>query len=226
MIEGNGVPNLVALVPMRHESERVPGKNYRNLAGKPLYSYILETLRKCPEVEQVVVDTDSPIIREGIEKEFVEVRVLERPDRLLGGDIPMNEVLAHDVAQIPSSFYLQTHTTNPLLKAATISKAIALFFAGYPEFDSLFSVTPMQARLWDAKAKPLNHDPSVLLNTQDLPPVYLENSCLYMFERKLILRSGNRLGERPRMFEISPEEAQDIDTESDFRLAETMLRFS
>ena len=53
---------IVALVPMRHDSVRVPGKNYRPIAGKPLYHHILETLLACPEITQVVVDTDSPVI--------------------------------------------------------------------------------------------------------------------------------------------------------------------
>lgn len=134
----------------------------------------------------------------------------------------MNEVLAYDVVQVPSAFYLQTHSTNPLLRPETISSAIAEFFAQYPEHDSLFSVTPLQARLWDAQGKPLNHDPAVLLNTQDLPPVFVENSCLYVFEREGFLRSRNRMGERPLMFEIRPEEGFDIDTEMGFGLAESL----
>ncbi len=219
----NPASNLVALVPMRHESERVPGKNYRLLGGRPLYAHILDTLRSCPEVDRVVVDTDSEIIRGGIEADFPEVILLERPEALRGGDVQMNEVLKHDVSQVKSRFYLQTHSTNPFLRTQAISAAVGEFLSAYPEHDSLFAVTRIQARLWDQKGQPINHDPKVLLNTQDLSPVYLENSCLYLFGREDFLESANRIGERPLMFEIGVEEAIDIDDETAFALAERLI---
>ena len=217
------MPNMVALVPMRHKSERVPEKNYRPLAGKPLYTYILETLRKCPEIDQIVVDTDSPIIRQGIEDAFPEIALINRPEELRGGDVPMNDVLVHDVSQVNSTYYLQTHSTNPLLRADTISSAITAFIAAYPEHDSMFSVTPVHARLWNSQGQPINHDPKVLLNTQDLPPVFLENSCLYLFERGGFMKRGNRIGERPLLFEVGAQEATDIDDEQAFALADRLM---
>ncbi|NPA27289.1 MAG: acylneuraminate cytidylyltransferase family protein [Chloroflexi bacterium] len=215
---------LVALVPMRHHSERVPGKNYRPLAGRPLYAYILETLLAVPEIELVVVDTDSPIIMEGVRAAFPQVRLLERPPHLRDGHIPMNDVLLHDVQRVPAAFYLQTHSTNPLLRPQTVRRAIQTFFAHWPAYDSLFGVTRWQTRLWTADGRPLNHDPKVLLRTQDLPPIYEENSCLYLFDREGFLRRRNRIGERPWLFEIPRDEAVDIDEEIDFRVAECLMR--
>jgi CMP-N-acetylneuraminic acid synthetase len=174
-------------------------------------------------VERTVVDTDSPPIYEAVAARFPEVTLLERPEHLRSGDTPMNDVLLHDVAQVPAQFYLQTHSTNPLLRQETISDAIAEFFAAYPEKDSLFSVTPLQARLWDADGRAINHDPDVLLNTQDLPTLYVENSCLYIFERSGFLERGNRIGERPFLYRIGAEEALDIDEESDFAIAERLV---
>ncbi len=216
-------PDVVALVPMRHHSERVPGKNYRPLAGRPLYTYILETLLAVPEIRLVVVDTDSPVIREGVHARYPQVRVLERPPHLRDGRIPMNDVLRHDVQQVPAAFYLQTHSTNPLLRPETVRRALHTFFAHWPEYDSLFGVTRWQTRLWTADGKPINHDPNVLLRTQDLPPVYEENSTLYIFDREGFLRRGNRLGQRPLLFEVPREEAVDIDEEVDFRVAECLM---
>ena len=121
-----------------------------------------------------------------------------------------------------ADFYLQTHSTNPLLTSETVDRAIEMFLSAYPQHDSLFSVTRIQARLWDAKGEAMNHDPNVLLRTQDLPAVYEENSCMYLFTRKVLERRRNRIGERPMMFEIDRREAADIDEEIDFRLAEMM----
>ncbi len=217
------MPRLVALVPMRHHSERVPGKNYRPLAGQPLYTYIIRTLLAVPEIERIVVDTDSPIIQAGLQAHFPQVTVLERPPHLRDGHIPMNDILLHDAQQVPADFYLQTHSTNPLLRPETVRRAIAAFFDHYPQHDSLFGVTRWQTRLWDAHGQPVNHDPARLLRTQDLPPIYEENSCLYIFPRQVLLQRGNRLGQRPLLFEIPRAEAVDIDEEFDFQVAECLI---
>jgi CMP-N-acetylneuraminic acid synthetase len=216
-------PSVVALVPMRHRSERVPGKNYRMVAGRPLYAYILETLLSCAEIRQIVVDTDSPVIMEGVARSFPSVRLVERPEHLCGGDVPTNAVIQHDLQVASSRFYLQTHSTNPLLRPETVSRAIQAFLRGFPAHDSLLSVTRLQKRLWDRDGRPINHDPSVLLRTQDLPPLFEENSCIYLFEREVFLAERNRLGARPAMFEMPAVEALDIDEESDLVVVEALL---
>ncbi len=214
---------IAALVPMRHHSQRVQGKNYRLLGGKPLYYHILTTLLACPEIDQVVVDTDSLVILSGVGEDFPAVCLIERPEELCADHISMNEILAYDTGQVPADFYLQTHTTNPLLKAETISGGIRKFLADYPAYDSLFSVTRLQTRLWDQLGRAINHNPAILLQTQDLPPVYEENSCIYLFTRPSLLARRNRLGERPLMYPIDPAEAWDIDEEIDFEIAEFFM---
>jgi CMP-N-acetylneuraminic acid synthetase len=214
---------LVALVPMRHHSQRVPGKNYRPLAGKPLYQHIVETLLACPEIAQVVVDTDSQPVIQGLQRDYPQVLVLERPEHLRADHIPMNEILIYDTAQVQADLYLQTHSTNPLLRPQSVSSAIQALLGSYPAYDSLFSVTRLQTRLWDQLGRAINHNPAILLQTQDLPPVYEENSCLYIFTRQTLLTRRNRLGERPMMFEIDAAEAWDIDEELDFEITNFLM---
>ncbi len=215
---------IVALVPMRHHSQRVPGKNYRPLAGKPLYQHIIESLLATPEVGSILVDTDSEPVMDGLRRDFPQVTVAERPAHLRADAIPMNEILLYDTSLVEADFYLQTHSTNPLLRSETISRAIRTFLADYPAHDSLFSVTRLQTRLYDQHGRALNHDPDILLQTQDLPPVYEENSCLYIFTRANLTRRRNRLGERPLLFEIDPAEAWDIDEELDFAITEFLMQ--
>lgn len=215
---------LAALVPMRHHSERVPGKNYRPLAGKPLYHYILDTLSVCEEIDTIVVDTDSLEIAAGLQTKFPKVQVIDRPEHLRAGDVPMNEVLLHDTALVEADFYLQTHTTNPLLLPETIRGAIHVYLENYPAYDSLFSVTRWQTRLWDSLGRAVNHNPAILLRTQDLPPVFEENSCLYIFTRRTLEEKRNRIGERPYLFEIDAAEAWDIDEELDFAITEFLMQ--
>ena len=92
-----------------------------------------------------------------------------------------------------------------------------------PAYDSLFSVTRLQTRFWDQLTRPINHNPSILLRTQDLPPIYEENSCIYLFEKETLIEHRNRIGERPMMYEIDRSEAFDIDEELDFLLADLMI---
>jgi CMP-N-acetylneuraminic acid synthetase len=217
---------LAALVPMRHHSQRVQGKNIRLLAGKPLYAHIIQTLLSVPEIVQVVVDTDSEPIIMGLRKEFPEVVVLPRPETLRADTIPMNEILLYDTSRVEADFYLQTHSTNPLLHAGTISRAIQTFLNDYPAHDSLFSVTRLQTRLYDSMGRAINHDPNNLLQTQDLPPVFEENSCMYIFTRENLVHRHNRLGERPLLFEMDAGEAWDIDEELDFAIADFLMHRS
>jgi CMP-N-acetylneuraminic acid synthetase len=217
---------IVALVPMRHHSQRVPGKNYRLFAGKPLFHYIIETLLACPEINQVVVDTDSQPVMDGLRADFPTVIVLDRPESLRADDISMNEIIAYDTSQVQADYYLQTHSTNPLLRSQTVSAAIQKFLAVKPSYDSLFSVTRLQRRLWDQLGRPINHNPAILLQTQDLPPVFEENSCMYIFTRDTLIERQNRLGHRPLMFEIPASEAWDIDDELDFKVTEFLVSYS
>ena len=218
------MPSIVALVPMRHHSQRVPGKNYRPLAGKPLFHHILETLLAIPELDQVVVDTDSEPVMEDLRQHFPQVVIINRPENLRADDIPMNDILLHDTEQVQADFYLQTHSTNPLLRPETVSRAIETFLAAYPAKDSLFSVTRWQTRLYDQHGAAINHDPSVLLQTQDLPPVYEENSCLYLFTRQNLLERHHRIGTNPILFEIDSSEAWDIDEELDFAITDFLMQ--
>jgi CMP-N-acetylneuraminic acid synthetase len=214
---------IVALVPMRHHSQRVPGKNYRDLAGRPLFHHIISTLLSVPSIAEVVVDTDSAPVMDGLKQFFPTVRVIERPARLRLDTTPMNEILMYDTGLVQADLYLQTHSTNPLLKVQTITNALQKFLDVCPAYDSMFSVTRLQTRLYDQLGRAINHNPAVLLQTQDLPPIYEENSCLYLFTRQTLAERRNRLGERPMMYEIDPAEAWDIDNELDFLITDALL---
>lgn len=209
---------------MRHHSVRVPGKNYRDFAGRPLYHHVTRALLACEAISEVVIDTDSPVILEDAAKHFPEVTLLERPEHLQDGMIPMNDVLLHSIGQLSADFFLQTHSTNPLLSAETVQRGVDTFLNNYPVYDSLFSVTRLQTRLWDPLGRAINHHPNILLRTQDLPPVYEENSCLYIFSERILREKHNRIGDRPYLLEMPAREAQDIDEEIDFEVAEYLFR--
>jgi len=209
---------LVALVPMKGHSERVPNKNLRNFNGRPLCQWILNTLSHTPEVDEIVVNTDSGRLAD--ETRAFNATVLNRPQRLRGDHVSMNKIILHDVAETDGDLYLQTHCTNPLLCSDTISEALSMFKES--DCDSIFSVTPLQTRLWDEDGVPINHQRDELKRTQDLPPLYEENSNLYLFTNKSIKRCENRIGNNPTMYPMDEREAIDIDEPIDFMIAEKL----
>lgn len=217
--------SVAAIVPMKGHSERVPGKNYRDLAGAPLYAHVLQAVLECPRIDGVFVDTDTPSLGQDVQARFPTVQIIDRPEALHGDFVPMNDILVHDASVIDSPWFLQTHTTNPLVTSKTLTDAIDAMFGAGDAYDSLMSVTRHQTRLWWGPNKPINHNPEELLRTQDLPPVFEENSTMFMYPRELIIESGKRVGANPLFFEMDKIESWDIDEEDDFQIADALVRW-
>ncbi len=214
---------MKAIVPIKKNSNRVPGKNFRSFHGMPLYHVIIKTLAECPHIDEIIVDTDSPDMIEVPDKIEKRVKVLERPESLTGDDISVNLLIQNDIDVIEGEHFLQTHCTNPLLGSNTISDAIDYYMENLDEYDSLISVTRLQTRLYNHSFKPINHNPGELIKTQDLKPVFEENSNFYIFSRKsFVENSFNRVGKKPGFFEVNRLEAVDIDTEEEFLMTEAL----
>ena len=110
---------FTALLPMKGHSERVPGKNIRPLAGRPLCLWMLESLAACAQVDEILVNTDSEVISALVQGK-PKIRILERPKELCGDFVPMNAIIAHDLSFVSTGHVLQTHATNPFLSTATL----------------------------------------------------------------------------------------------------------
>ena len=217
----------VALLPMKAHSARVSGKNFRPFAGKPLFRWILDTLLSLEEVERVVINTDARAILAAnglVDSDRILIR--DRKPELCGDFTSMNLVLADDIAAIESEVYLMTHTTNPLLSAGTIRRALVDYrqqvTAG--KCDSLFAVNRNQTRFYREDGSPINHDPNNLIRTQDLEPWFEENSNLYLFNRASFAATKARIGKQPMMFVTPRIESADIDDQVGWTIAETMAR--
>jgi len=218
---------LIALLPMKAHSARVPGKNFRDFAGKPLFRWILDTLLSIDEIGLVVLNTDarSILASKGL-AESNRIVIRDRKPELCGDDTSMNLILADDIAAMPADAYLMTHTTNPLLSAATIRAAVSQFRSALAarKADSLFSVNKFQTRFYRADSSPINHDPKRLIKTQDLEPWYEENSNLYIFTADSFGATSARIGKQPVMYVTPKSESVDIDTPADWELAELTAR--
>ena len=212
---------IIALVPMKGHSERVPHKNIRPLAGRPAFHWILESLSKSKYITQIVINTDSKEIAKSASENF-QVTILDRPDFLRGDMVSIQPLIEYDISKTSADYYLQTHSTNPLVTTDTIDKAIEVFFS-QSNHDALFTVTPTKTRFYWPDGRGINHDPQKLIRTQDLEPIFEENSCLYLFSKNANEKTGNRLGSNPMMFPMDRLEAIDIDDIEDFYWAEYLL---
>ena len=213
---------IVALLPMKANSTRVKGKNFRDFCGKPLFRWVLDTLLEVDEIDQVVINTDArQLLAENGLTETNRILIRDRKSEICGDNVSMNLVLADDVSSLPANLFIMTHTTNPLISAKTIQKAIVALKENMAagKADSLFTVDKVQARFYRADRSPVNHDPGNLVPTQNLEPWYEENSNLYIFTHESFELTKARIGKHPMMYESPLYESVDIDTPADWNFA-------
>ena len=218
--------SVTALVPIKDHSARVKGKNFREFAGKPLYHHILHTLDRTFAVDEIFINTDSPRVIQEAPSISRKVRVIERPEELRGDAVSTNRLFEYDLAQTDADIYVQTHATNPLLRAETVANALKVFVESEEDHDSLFSVNQYQSRFYRSNGMAVNHDPENLIPTQDLEPVFEENSCIYVFSKESFSKKQRRIGLRPLMYPTPKVESIDIDDEFTFRLAELLALYA
>jgi len=210
---------VTAIVPIKEHSQRLPRKNFREFNGRPLFHWILDTLESVPEIDQIIVNTDAKEIMQEAPNHF-DIEVSERPERFREDEVT-SRIIKYEVDRTDSDVYLHTYCTCPLLESKTISKAIKQFVAS-DEHDSILPVTKHKKRFYDDEFQPINHDPQNVVRSQDLPPIYEENSALFIYTVETLNRAGSRIGDNPLPIEINEHEAIEIDYLSDFELAQAV----
>lgn len=209
---------IVAIMPIKLNNERCPGKNTRLLGGKPLLRHELDSLVETGLCDEINVfcsnDAIVPFLSTG-------VKFLERPKDL---DLPTSnftQIFSSFISQKDADIYVYAHATAPFVKVETMKECIEAVLS--EEFDSAFCAIRLQDFLWK-NGEPLNFDATNLPRTQDLEPIYQETSGIYVFTKDVFEKYKRRIGVRPFIKEVSFEEAVDIDTPEDFKLAEVLLK--
>lgn len=208
---------VTAVVPMKLNNRRLPQKNtkcFKN--GKPLCWYILSTLLKINEIEEVYVYCSNPDIKKYIPE---GVNYLKRSEDLDQDSTKMNEVLQAFAREIPSDIYVMTHTTAPFIKSSSIKKGLEAVLSG--DFDSSFAVKKLQDFLWK-DGRPFNYELDNIPRTQDLPPLFEETSGFYIYKSNIITNLNRRIGQKPFLVEVSEIESIDIDEPEDFKIADAI----
>lgn len=218
---------IVALLPMKENSQRIINKNFKEFNGKPLFKWVLDTLLSLKKIDLIVINTDAGKIlsKYGVENSK-RILIRDRKKELCGDFVSMNRILYDDMKNIDSELYLMTHVTNPLLSKKTIENAISIYLNNKVDgkYDSLFSVNKLNMRLYTEDIKPFNHNPNILKRTQDLENLYEENSNLYIFSKESFLKSNSRIGKKPYMFITPKIESIDIDNYEEWEIAELISK--
>jgi CMP-N-acetylneuraminic acid synthetase len=218
----SGDDQITAVVPVKGRSERVKNKNLRLLQGESLLARKIGVLQNCKRVNRIVVNSDSDeMLAVGRD---LGVEAVKRAPYFALGTTPMNDVIHHVMENSPDGHIYWAQVTSPLLTPETIDRAISVYFAKLKEgYDSLASVQKLLMYLWKDE-KPINYTLDRHPNSQTLDPYYCMTFGILLIEKAVALRRRYYMGERPYLFEVSPIEASDIDTEFDLLFADLYLR--
>ena len=213
--------SIACFIPIKSNSERVPGKNFRVLNGKKLYEYIIEHALAAGVFDDIFIDTNSDEIKKYAEKHGC--KIIDRREELARNTANGNDLLNHHFELFPNyDYYFQLFATAPCLQPSSI-KACVDALIGSNIYDSCFTAVKHQGFFWLNNTS-INYRPCILPRSQDMLPVIEETTGLYGITRQALQKYRCRIGARPYIHFVSKFEAVDINTEEDLRIAEQVGR--
>lgn len=211
---------IIAVMPIKLDNERLPGKNTKLLGHKPLLQYALDSLKKTKMLDGIYVFCSDksivPLLPDG-------VSFVKRPEYL---DLPssnFSQIFDCFMERFDADIYVYAHATAPFVTAETMQQCIDAVRCG--AYDSAFCAAKIQDYLWQ-DGEPMNFDPSNLPRSQDLKPIYRETSGVYVFTKEAYQAYHRRIGKNPFVKEVSFKEAVDINNPEDFDLAAALLKLN
>ena len=207
----------VAFVPLKLNNERLPQKNTKRLSdGTPLLSLILDALKQVKAVDEIYVycsdDSVVQYLPDG-------VKYLPRSTDLDLSSTKINEVLAAFARDVNADIYVLAHATAPFLKKESIQVGLDKVQSG--EHDSALTVHKLQEFVWK-DGRPMNYDLAAVPRSQDLDPLFIETTGLYIYTHDLITQRNARIGDKPYLIEVSSIESLDVNNPIDFDIADAV----
>ncbi len=211
---------VVAFIPVKLNNERIPGKNVNEIApGVPLISCAQKTLLGISRIDEVYVYCSDEAVKAYL---LSGVRLMERDPKYNSADADVNDMYYCFTQMVEADIYVLQHATAPFLRRDSIEKGIEAVASG--DYDSALSGQLLREFVW-MDDKPFNFNLKKIPRTQDLNPMLVETTGLYIFSREAMLRCHSRTGDRPFLVEVSKLEAVDIDYPLDFEMAKALYRY-
>jgi len=204
---------------IKHNSERLPSKNFLVLGEKPLYKHLLDEL----DGEDVYVDTDSGLLHQSLEHSTVTCYMRDKKfiDLELDLDYKVSPVLLmienflDKHVDDENEIIVTPHVTSPFVKLSTILDASEYLNKGY---DTVQACT-LHKEFTYFDGKPVNFEEHVVQKTQDLKPVIMGNGAFFIFTKKTFKENNNRAGKNPYSYPLNIPESIEIDDKDDWNLA-------
>jgi CMP-N-acetylneuraminic acid synthetase len=204
---------VVAFLPIKLNSQRLPNKNILPIAGHPLCWHLPNTLVKVQEIDEVYVYCSDSSVKEYLPE---QVKFKQRSKELDGDLVKGFDIYKNFIAEIDADIYVLAHTTSPFIKQESIENALKHVISG--NNDSAFSAERIQTFAW-YDGKPINYDLENVPRTQDMNPIWVETSAFFIFKKEIFTKYNRRIGFTPYIQEVSGVEAVDIDEKKDYDLA-------
>ena len=212
--------NVIAMVPVRAGSTRVPNKNTRPFGGTSLLQLKLKLLKKITGIKQTVVSTDCEESADIALKEGAKVQW--RNEYYSGSEVTNDQHWFHIAQTTPGNIVFLAQVTSPLLRVSSMQSALNSFLDGGTH-DSINSVSAEKKFLWK-DTKPINFDIGVTPKSQDLPEIVSLNFAITIIARDKMMERKNVVGNKPKFFELDKVESLDVDDLIDFKIAELMFQ--
>lgn len=211
----------ICIIPIKENSERVPGKNFKILCNRKLYEYIIMHAMQAECFDEIFIDTNSDEIKEYVKRKGL--KVIDRLDILASNNANGNDLLVYHQELYPNfDYYFQLFATAPYLQPSTIKKCVDMLLTS-EQWDSCFTAVKHNGFFW-VNENPINYRPEVLPRSQDMLPVIEETTGLYGINKHSLKKYRCRIGRKPYIHLVSGFEAVDINTEEDLKIAEVIGR--
>lgn len=223
---------ILAIIPARGGSKGVPDKNIKHLLGKPLIGYTIEAAKKSKYIDDIIVSTDSEAIK-NIAIVFGAHVPFLRPESLSGDSVKSIDVVLHCIDYIEKEgkeydYFILLQPTSPLRSEAHIDEAIEMITNLRAE--SLVSVCEVEQNpvimriIEDNRMKEIIKFDGDNLRRQDLPKFYIFNGAVYINSKQMLINSKSFVNEDSIPYIMDSESSIDIDTITDFKLAEILIK--
>lgn len=217
---------VIAFIPVRGGSKSIPLKNIKPFCGKPLVCWNIEALEACPQVDVIVVATDSDVIWNTVENRHYAKTVLYRRSTENACDTASTESVMleyiHNACLSENSIFMLVQATSPLTETKHFSEALLLYAKG--EYDSIITCVRNYRFFWNEDGTSMNYDYMNRPRRQNFRGMLMENGAFYINKVKNILTNGNRLSGRIGIYEMPDYTATEIDEPDDWMILENLMR--
>jgi len=213
--------NIVALIPLRGGSKSIPRKNIKEIAGKPLCAWVLESVSNAKLISNVYVSTDSEEIKAVVEDLNLGVKVLFRPKILATDEASTESVMINFMSQVKFDIIVTVQATSPLLSSDDLDQALKIFHND--KLNSMLSAVRTKRFFWTEEGNPINYNPKNRPLRQNFAGIMMENGAFYVTDRLTLKNKHCRLGGKIGIFEMSENTSIEIDEPSDWEIVKNLL---